>query len=102
MDLFVLTSEKEGISIALLEAMSYGVPPAITYHSDTHPVIINEQNGYVAKTSKATGFAYTLRPLIANSSLRKQVGMAAQTTVKTSFNISAMVAAYEKIFHSQC
>ena len=102
MDLFVLSSKKEGISIALLEAMSYGVPPAITYHSDTHPVIIHGQNGYVAKTSKATGFAQTLHSLIADASLHKRVGTAAQTTVKTNFNIPAMVAAYEKIFHSQC
>jgi len=102
MDLFVLSSQKEGISIALLEAMSYGVPPVITYHSSTHPVVIHKQNGYVAKTSKATSFAYTLRPLIADTSLRKQIGSAAQTTIKTRFNIPAMVAAYEKIFHSQC
>jgi glycosyltransferase involved in cell wall biosynthesis len=102
MDLFVLSSEKEGISIALLEAMSYGIPPVITYHSSVHPVITHRVNGYVAKTAKATGFASTLVPLITNCSLRMHVGIAARTTARTSFTITAMVAAYEKIFHTQC
>ncbi len=102
MDLFVLSSEKEGISIALLEAMSYGVPPVITYHSTIHPVVIHGTNGYVAKTAKATCFAFTLRPLITNNTLRKQLGIAAQTTIKTKFTLHAMVASYEKIFHTQC
>ncbi len=101
MDLFVLSSQKEGISIALLEAMSLGIPPLVTYHSSNHPVVIHGENGFVAKTGNATDFAKTIRPLIANALLRKQVATTAQTTVKTIFTISAMVAEYEKIFHTE-
>lgn len=101
MDLFVLCSEKEGISIALLEAMSYGVPPVVTYHSTQHSVITNEKNGHVAKTDKATVLAAVMHSYILNKTLRTKMGIAAQNTAQSHFSIDAMVAAYEKIFHTK-
>ncbi len=101
-DIFVLSSEKEGVSIALLEAMGYGIAPVITYHSLHHPVIQHGYNGYVACTNNATGFAQSINTVINNPSLCTKMGSDAQKSIQSSFGIQKMIVAYEKIFqHTQ-
>lgn len=99
MDIFVLASEKEGISIALLEAMSIGIPPLVRSPNAIHPVVIHRKNGLVANSGNATDFTKSLRILVNSSTLRKILGYAAQRSIHTSFSINAMVASYEKVFH---
>ena len=97
-DCFVLTSWKEGISIALLEAMSLGVVPVTTYHSVQHPVIKSGVNGCVANTDKATVFAAKIADCIASRELCKRMASSAQHTVQNSFAVQHMIAAYNRIF----
>ena len=97
-DCFVLTSHKEGISIALLEAMSYGIPPLVTYHTYQHPVIIHGNNGIVAQTNNATDCAYALEQLIINSSLRNSLGKNAKKSIQTNFTLHKMITAYDHLF----
>ncbi len=101
LDCFVLSSEKEGISIALLEAMSCSIAPIITYHSTTHPVIIDGHNGVVAQAQNATQFAPVLKKILADQSLRHTLGKNAQKTVQSNFDIHKMIAAYDHIFREK-
>ena len=45
---FVLPSLTEGLSIALLEAMSFGLPCLVTHDAHKHPVIKSGYNGLLA------------------------------------------------------
>ncbi len=97
-DCFVMTSEKEGVSIALLEAMSLGVCSVVTYHTQSHSVIINGQDGIVTHEQNAASFAATIAGLVRNQSLRNKLGANAQHAVAMRFAIKNMIATYEQIF----
>lgn len=99
-DLFVLTSEKEGISIALLEAMALGRCCVVTYHVADHPVLKNNHNGGVAQVQKATDLSAFLYDQYHNKKLRGAMGKAAQRKVQEHFSINRMIAAYEGVFKS--
>ena len=99
-DCFVLASQKEGISIALLEAMSLGVVPINSYHSAQHPVIIEGQNGRVAKAGKATDFAAKIEECRTSNELSITLAKNAQHDVQNRFAIKSMIAAYSRIFET--
>ncbi len=99
-DCFVLASEKEGISIALLEAMSLGILPVITYHVAQHPVIEDGRNGYVAKGDNATSFALKIGSCLTNGERSRKVTIHAQQTVRERFDVTSMIAAYNRVFHA--
>lgn len=97
-DCFVLSSEKEGISIALLEAMSLGIPPVVTYHTGQHPVITDGVTGHVAKSNNATDCAGKIGLYITNKMDAQSVGKSAQQVVRDCFAIDSMIAAYNRVF----
>ncbi len=99
-DCFVLASEKEGISIALLEAMSLGIVPIVTYHVTQHPVIKHGRNGYVARGDNATSFALKIGSCLTNVEHSRKMPRNAQQTVRERFDVTSMIAAYNRVFHA--
>ncbi len=98
-DCFTLSSEKEGISIALLEAMSFGIPPVVTYHSVQHPIIVNGQNGYVAQAGSVQNLATKIGCCIRYKEVGKKMGIFAQHTVHEKYDAIRMISAYSRLFH---
>lgn len=96
---FVLPSITEGPSIALLEAMSFGVPPVVTREELDHPVIVSGKNGILVSAGDANALYSALVELITNSYLRKKMGIYARQTIERDFSIDRMVDAYKKIFY---
>lgn len=99
-DSFVLCSSKEGISIAMLEAMSAGVPCIVAGKKREHPVIINGQTGIVAQGENATDFANGIRMLIDDAALRNKIAFSSQRVVAERFSKERMIAAYNHLFHA--
>ena len=100
-DCFVQSSAKEGVSMALLEAMSLGLPCVVTNESMDHPVIMHEKDGILVP-------AYDKNALVAAmvfGCLEKKVWLDfAKNAVKTahvSFGLNTMVAAYRNFFKRQ-
>lgn len=93
-DIFALTSEKEGISIALLEAMSYAKACIVTNDSLKHPVIDNGYNGYVVQADDADMFVKKLTHLITSFEQRALIGKNALSTVSTKFLRNVMAQQY--------
>ncbi len=100
LDCFVLASSKEGISIALLEAMSLGVFPVTAYHIAQHPVVDHGQNGSVAKSNNATDLARKIGSIAGGRSAREVRQKNAQRIVRERFAVSGMIAAYDRMFRA--
>ena len=60
-DFFVISSDKEGLPLALLEAMSMGVIPVCTPAGGIKDVIRNGENGYIGKEVSDDAFYATIK-----------------------------------------
>ena len=75
--LFVLTSESEGLSLALMEAMSYGLPAIVSDVGDLSDMIDNGVNGFLVGDHSAEEFAKSASTLLSNDSVYERASLAA-------------------------
>jgi phosphatidyl-myo-inositol dimannoside synthase len=86
-DIFVLPSQSEGMSIALLEAMASGLPVVVTYTGGTQELISPDENGLVVPWADIEGLARAIRRLVEDGSLREMMGLAnRQTALRFSWS----------------
>jgi len=97
---FLLASGYEGQSNALMEAMSYGVPSVVSDIAGNRELIQHEQNGYLVDVGQRTEFSKFANYLLADESLRKQIGQAAKSTIADNFTVSQMVERYAQLYES--
>ena len=73
-DCFVLPSYNEGLPMALLEAMSYGLPIITTPVGGIGEVITNDENGLLVQPGAIEQLTNALRLLISDRDLRLRLG----------------------------
>ena len=73
-DIFVLPSQSEGMSIALLEAMASGLPVVVTNAGGVKELIKPMENGLVISWADIESLQAALQQLIENPTLRDQFG----------------------------
>lgn len=80
-DVFVLPSYDEGLPMALLEAMSWGLPSVTTPVGGIPEVITHSETGLLVNPGDVQQLAEALESLIENESLRLDIGNAARQRV---------------------
>lgn len=98
-DVFVLPSYNEGLPMALLESMSWGLPVITTPVGGIPEVVINNQNGLLVKPGAILDLSTAMQSLIKNKSLRLSLGEAARTSL-ISFDIESYCVKLMKIYYS--
>lgn len=73
-DIFTFPSFREGLSVALMEAMAIGIPVICSDIRGNKDLIENNKGGYLVKPDDIDGFAYSINKLIKNETLRKKMG----------------------------
>ncbi len=76
-DIFVLPSHWEGYGIAILEAMSFGLPVVSTTAGAIPEVVTHQKNGLLVEPGDAQALKQALATLIQNPKLRAEYGAAA-------------------------
>ncbi|MCP4361890.1 MAG: glycosyltransferase family 4 protein, partial [Chloroflexi bacterium] len=79
-DIFILVSDYEGTSIAMLEAMAYGCVPVVTKVSGTAAVIDPGRNGHLISVGDIKAMAQVIKQL---DNDRRQLAMMAQAAHQT-------------------
>jgi len=92
-DIFILPSKSEGISNALLEAMSMELAVIATAIGGIPEVIKDLDNGCLTYPS-SSAIAEKLELLIANKNLRDRLGNAARKSIIANFSIEKVVKKY--------
>lgn len=97
-DLFVLPSAAEGLSNALLEAMSAGLPALSTAVGGATDLIDHGENGWLVPPNDAATLAAGLDQLFANCTLRTQLGVAARRRVETDYALPTVADRLRQLY----
>lgn len=90
-DVFVLPSLWEGMSNALLEAMSCGLAVAATGVGGTSDVIRDGETGLLVEAGDAPALGGAIRRLIEDAPLRSRLGRAARDRVMEHFSLERSI-----------
>lgn len=101
-DVFALLSSLEGLPVALLEAMSAGLPAVVSDISANRQLIDHERNGLVTKLGDIAAVTAAFHRLISDHELRQQLGRQARLRVVSSFSTEIVAASYEAMFREYC
>jgi N-acetyl-alpha-D-glucosaminyl L-malate synthase BshA len=100
-DVFLLPSQHESFGLAALEAMSCAVPVVGSRMGGLPEVIVHEETGFLCDPNDVACMKAIVLGLLANESLRLQIGRAARERAKLQFNrdliVGRYVQAYERL-----
>jgi len=97
-DCFALSSESEGLSIALLEALSFGLPIITTHRNKKHDVVEDGVNGFVVPVGDVAALAHALEDLYENSSMQVSMRKNNREIVKNRFSMKTMFQKYDRLY----
>lgn len=97
-DLFVLPSESEGMSNAILEAMAMELPVVATAVGGA-PVVIDEgRTGFLVEYPDREAMGDRFRRLLTDSELAAQMGLAARPRVIEAYSAMAMLSQMQRLY----
>lgn len=100
-DCFLQTSDSEGLSLALLEALAAGLPAVVTHTDYHHPVITQRDTGRIALLpDPEAALISALKELYLNELVRKELGQRGQALVRTRYSHEQMVEKYCTLIQS--
>ena len=80
--IFMLTSESEGLSQAMVQAMFCGLPPVVPDVGELSDIVVNNENGFLIKESDPAGFAARVDTLLSDAALIKEFAARAYRDVQ--------------------
>lgn len=98
MDVFMMTSEFEGLPVALLEAMSMECAVACTDAGGIKEVIRNEADGFMVPVNNWQELERPLTWLIENPAEIKNYGAKARKRIEDAFSLKVMVNEIEEVY----
>ena len=90
LDVFVFPSLKEGLGVALLEAMACGLPVVATCAGGVIDIVENNRSGLLVSPRDPVSLANAIASLANDATWRSQLGSAARTRVSENFSMDAM------------
>lgn len=100
LDVHVLTSRFEAMSVTLLEAASCGVPSVATNVGGNSEIIEHGRTGILVPPSDPSAIASALVVLGRRPDRRLELGGAASRSFRARFTVHAMVRRYEELYES--
>lgn len=99
MDMFVLSSKKEGLPITLLEAMYMGVPCIVPRIGGIPEVIADGKNGYLFAFADAADLSRKMQTVLKSREAAQAVAEAAREKVRIDFLSQRYARQLEKLHH---
>lgn len=92
LDVFVFPSIKEGLGVALMEAMACGIAVVASKTGGIGELVEHRQSGLLVAPGNAAELARALVGLMAAPALRREMGTAARARIVKGFSMAAMAA----------
>lgn len=98
MDIYLMTSDYEGMPVAMLEAMGMAKPIVSTSVGGIPTVIETDVNGLLYSTDEIEDAVHHLERLHADPDLRKKLGQNARELAVRRFDVQRMVGQLEELY----
>ena len=98
MDLSVLTSFSEGLSLTLLESMGYGIPIVATRVGGNPEIVKEGVNGYLVQLQDKQALVDRIVELLRNEDLRRTMGNAGRSMVESKFQMRQVANRYLELY----
>ena len=98
LDVFVLSSQFEGLPNAVLEAMAAGLPVAATAVGGVPELVVPGETGLLVPSNEPQALALALSHLLADEPQRKRLGQAGQERVAHYFSIKNTVGQTAQLY----
>jgi glycosyltransferase involved in cell wall biosynthesis len=97
-DIYLCSSDYEGVSLSILEAMARGRPIVATAVGGNPELIEHDETGLLAPKGDAPAMAERIARLAGDAALRERLGKRAQAWVRRTFSMDRMVRDYERAY----
>lgn len=98
MDLSVLTSLSEGLSITLLESMSFGLPVVATRVGGNPEIVRDGESGFLVPARDPAAFAERVVELLKSRELSEKMGCAGRKIVEADFTLPGAAEQYLAVY----
>jgi glycosyltransferase involved in cell wall biosynthesis len=85
-DIFTLTSETEGMSKSILEALAANLPVIATNVGGNRDLVIHDKNGFLIEDHAPHSLTRRLQTLLEDEALRKKMGACSSKLIQTEYN----------------
>lgn len=97
-DVLVVNSETEGLSIAIIEAMAYGIPVIATNVGGNPRLILNDKTGWLYPYADIASLTAIISSIIDNKAMICQRGDKARQHIEDNFSIKKACKIYNELY----
>ncbi len=98
MDIFLFTSHREGLSVAIIEALASGLPVVASDVGGIHEQVYHEENGFIYSKGSIQQMADAVSLLINDEKLRRRMGEISRSIAAEKFSQQQMISSYVNIY----
>jgi glycosyltransferase involved in cell wall biosynthesis len=102
MDIFVLTSDTEGLPNAVMEAMGAGLPVVASRVGGTHEVVADGATGFLVAPGDSDAFIRAISALLQEPQSRVRFGQAGRARIAGEFSVAKMVSGTCRLYDQVC
>ncbi|MDD4582927.1 MAG: glycosyltransferase [Eubacteriales bacterium] len=99
-DIYVMSSNSEGLPLSVLEAMACGLPIITTEAGGVVDIVKNGENGFITPVGDVESLSRAMIELIENDKLRKAMGTASRKKA-IELDILNCVGKYQKLYMNE-
>ena len=100
-DIFAMPSLSEGLPLALVEAMSFGLPVVVSRVGGVPEVVRDDVEALLVPPSDAIALSVALRALLDDARLRTRLGDAGRRRAARDYAIATMADRYERLYRGE-
>lgn len=98
MDISVLNSFSEGLSLTLLESMGYGIPVVATRVGGNPELVVEGETGYLVPVNNRSLLADRIVKLLVNPELRRSMGEEGRRRIDRKFRMRDVANQYLEVY----